>query len=48
MLPSALLVAKEHDAVTPLVHERAVPTFKPKPAREPVETNRPKAPPALT
>ena len=40
-------VAKEHDAAALFVYKRAVPTFKPKLAREPAETNRPQAPPAL-
>jgi hypothetical protein len=29
------------------MYKRAVPTINPKPAREPAETNRPAAPPAL-
>jgi hypothetical protein len=40
-------LAKEHDAAAPLVYKRAVPTFKPKPARAPAETRRPAAPSAL-
>src|ERR1035441_2470856 len=40
-------LAKEHDAAAALVYKRAVPTSNPKPAREPAETSRPAAPPAL-
>jgi hypothetical protein len=40
-------VAKEHDAASPLMYKRPVPTLKPKPAHGPAETIRPEAPPVL-